>query len=93
MIHSALIKRGWRKYGAKLTVAAGAAHRVIMTMSLARQAKLMVTAGALGVSGCISLETPDKPIVIELNINVTQEVLYRLADDASATIEEEADIF
>ena len=46
-----------------------------------------------GLSGCISIEAPDKPIVIELNINITQEVIYRLAEDAGNTIEENADIF
>lgn len=49
--------------------------------------------GALAVSGCINLEAPDEPIVIELNINITQEVIYRLADDAENTIDENADIF
>ncbi len=46
-----------------------------------------------GLAGCITLEAPDKPIVIELNINITQEVIYRLAEDAGNTIEENADIF
>ena len=43
--------------------------------------------------GCISVEAPDKPIVIELNINIQSEVVYRLAQDAGNTIEENADIF
>lgn len=53
----------------------------------------LVVAGSLGLSGCISVEAPDKPIVIELNINIRQEVIYRLAEDAGNTIEENADIF
>lgn len=52
-----------------------------------------VLAGALGVGGCINLTTPTEPIVIELNINITQEVIYRLAEDASDAIDENADIF
>ena len=48
---------------------------------------------ALGLGGCVSVNAPDKPIVIELNINITQEVIYRLAEDAGNTIEENADIF
>ncbi len=36
---------------------------------------------------------PDQPIVIELNINIRQEVIYRLAEDAANTIDENADIF
>ncbi|KUO57996.1 MAG: hypothetical protein APF78_01365 [Sphingomonadales bacterium BRH_c3] len=45
------------------------------------------------IGGCISIEAPDKPIVIELNINIRQEVVYMLAEDAAETIEENADIF
>ena len=48
---------------------------------------------AAGLAGCINVAAPDKPIVIELNINIRQEVIYRLAEDAAATIEENADIF
>jgi hypothetical protein len=50
-------------------------------------------AGVSMMSGCISVTAPDKPIVIELNINVKQEVIYRLADDAKATIESNAGVF
>ena len=45
------------------------------------------------LSGCISVTAPDKPIVIELNINIKQEVIYRLADDAQKTIETTPGIF
>lgn len=45
------------------------------------------------LGGCINVNAPDKPIVIELNINIRQEVIYRLAEDAADTIEENADIF
>ena len=48
---------------------------------------------ALGLAGCINVTAPDKPIVIELNINIRQEVIYMLAEDAAATIEENAEIF
>jgi hypothetical protein len=43
--------------------------------------------------GCITVKAPDKPIVIELNINIKQEVIYRLAGDASQTIDKNKDIF
>ncbi|GGC17613.1 hypothetical protein GCM10011371_01400 [Novosphingobium marinum] len=45
------------------------------------------------LAGCISVNAPDEPIVIELNINIKQEVIYRLAADAENTIEENEDIF
>ncbi|MDT0507407.1 YnbE family lipoprotein [Novosphingobium sp. MMS21-SN21R] len=39
------------------------------------------------------MNAPDKPIVIELNINIKQEVVYRLAADAGNTIDENPGIF
>jgi hypothetical protein len=56
-------------------------------------AAVMVMAGLVPLAGCITLEAPDEPIVIELNINITQEVVYRLAQDAGNTIDENASIF
>ena len=49
--------------------------------------------GAVALSGCISVKAPDKPIVIELNINIRQEVVYRLAEDAKNTIKANPGIF
>lgn len=49
--------------------------------------------GAVALSGCVSVNAPDKPIVIELNINIKQEVIYRLAADAANTIEDNPDVF
>jgi hypothetical protein len=46
-----------------------------------------------GSAGCVNIAAPEKPIVIELNINIRQEVIYRLAEDAANTIEENGDIF
>ncbi len=57
----------------------------------------MVVASAMTscllLGGCITVKAPDKPIVIELNINIKQEVVYRLAGDASQTIDSNKDIF
>ncbi len=81
----------------KLTKGPDGAHKGPMRgqrRSLAGLAKgMMVIAGAVQLGGCISLEAPDQPIVIELNINITQEVIYRLAEDAGNAIDENADIF
>ena len=54
---------------------------------------LMAMLGCGLAGGCISVKAPDKPIVIELNINIKQEVIYRLAPGAQTTIEENSDIF
>ena len=45
------------------------------------------------LGGCINVNAPAEPIVIELNINIRQEVIYRLAEDVEDNIDENADIF
>jgi hypothetical protein len=57
------------------------------------RAAMVLLAGSLAVGGCISVNAPDKPIVIELNINIKQEVIYRLSADAANTIEQNKEIF
>ena len=52
----------------------------------------MAPIGAL-MSGCVNVSAPDKPIEINLNIRVTQEVIYRLDNSAKALIKENPDIF
>ena len=56
-------------------------------------AATVLAAGSLAMSGCISVNAPDKPIVIELNINIKQEVVYRLASDVKNNIEANPGIF
>ena len=43
--------------------------------------------------GCINVSAPDKPIEINLNINVTQEVVYRLDGEAKSLIQQNPGIF
>ena len=83
---------------AKLTRAASGRHRGAMRGpgkigGRFGGSSVVAMATLIGLSGCITLEAPDEPIVIELNINITQEVIYRLAEDAGNTIDENADIF
>lgn len=56
-------------------------------------AAMVVIATLPALGGCINVTAPDKPIVIELNINIRQEVIYRLAADAANTIDENPEIF
>jgi hypothetical protein len=58
----------------------------------ARTNGVLVLTGGF-ISGCINIAAPEAPIVIELNINIRQEVIYRLAADAANTIDENSDIF
>ena len=60
----------------------------------ARALAVMVVMGDVAaLGGCVSVSAPDKPIVIELNINIKQEVIYRLSADAANTIEQNPGIF
>lgn len=57
----------------------------------------LISVFALGLcavlAGCVQVSAPDKPIVINLNINIKQEVVYRLDGDAKDLINNEAEIF
>jgi YnbE-like lipoprotein len=79
---------------AKLTCGACPAHKTPMKGFRAQWTRAaMVMAGLPMLSGCVTVNAPTEPIVIELNINITQEVIYRLAEDAGNAIDENADIF
>ena len=47
----------------------------------------------LALPGCITVKAPDKPIEINLNINVKQEVVVSLKQDASDFIASNPDLF
>jgi hypothetical protein len=63
------------------------------SMGKSIRATVLAFAGALAVSGCISVNAPDKPIVIELNMNITMDVVYKLSGDATKTVDTNKDIF
>ena len=77
----------------KLTNPARKAHKVPMNGTRRMCAGVMAMLGCGLAGGCISVNAPDKPIVIELNINISQEVIYRLADDVQQNIDENPEIF
>jgi len=58
--------------------------------------RLTMIAGVMApmlAAGCVSVTAPDKPIVINLNISVTQEVVYRLDGEAKSLIQSNPGIF
>ncbi|VWX56636.1 YnbE-like lipoprotein [Sphingorhabdus sp. 109] len=67
----------------------GAIHHNMRSLTTAG----LIFGALIGFSGCVQVTAPDKPIVINLNINIKQEVVYRLDGDAKDLINEEADIF
>ena len=77
-----------------LTKPARRAHNRRMTgKRRARAGAMVVVLGSALAAGCITVDAPSEPIVIELNINITQEVIYRLADDVRTNIDENPEIF
>ncbi|NNM75475.1 YnbE family lipoprotein [Sphingomonas sp. ID1715] len=44
-------------------------------------------------AGCVQVSAPERPIEINLNVNVKQEVLVRLQRDAQQLIEENPELF
>jgi hypothetical protein len=78
---------------AKLTSCRLAAHKARMKRSISGLAGVMLMAGTMLVSGCVTVNAPEDAIVIELNLNIRQEVIYRLAGDVRENIDENPDIF
>jgi hypothetical protein len=65
-----------------------------MTMNQRPRWRLIVGAAlAASLSGCVTVKTPEKPIEINLNVEIRQEVLVRLQQDAQKLIEQNPDAF
>jgi len=58
-----------------------------------RMLSIMALGASAATSGCINVTAPDKPIEINLNISVTQEVVYRLDGEAKTLIQQNPGIF
>ncbi|WBO24623.1 YnbE family lipoprotein [Sphingomonas abietis] len=54
---------------------------------------LPLLAGGTMLAGCISVKAPDKPIEINLNISVKQEVVVSLKQDAADLITNNPELF
>lgn len=48
---------------------------------------------ASSLAGCVQVTAPDKPIVINLNIAIRQEILYKLDAPSKKLIEANPEIF
>jgi uncharacterized Fe-S center protein len=47
----------------------------------------------LALSGCVQVQAPDKPIVINLNIQIRQDVVYKLDKASKQLIDQEPGIY
>jgi hypothetical protein len=62
--------------------------------SMAGKAKaLLVAASVAALGGCVQVSAPDRPIEINLNINIRQEVVVRLQEDVRELIENNPGVF
>lgn len=54
---------------------------------------LTMAALAVLLAGCVTVKAPDKPIEINLNVNIRQEVVYSLKQDATDLIKDNPELF
>ena len=54
---------------------------------------LLVAASFAGLGGCVQVSAPERPIEINLNINIRQEVVVRLQEDVRELIENNPGVF
>ena len=55
--------------------------------------RLAIAAGALPLAGCITVKPPDKPIEVNLNVDIKQEVVVRLQQDVQQMISKNPQAF
>jgi hypothetical protein len=64
-----------------------------MKPQIARPALLAAALLSAPLSSCISLKAPDKPIEINLNVTIRQEVIVRLQRDVEQLINQNPQAF
>jgi hypothetical protein len=65
----------------------------MMKQSITRPPLLAAALIAVPLSSCISVKAPDKPIDINLNVTIKQEVLVRLQRDVEQLINQNPQAF
>ena len=65
----------------------------MMKQHIKRAAALVTGATSMALTGCISVKTPEKPIEINLNVSIKQEVLVRLQRDVEQLINQNPQAF
>jgi hypothetical protein len=61
--------------------------------AMKRFATLLMAASVAACGGCVQVQAPDKPIEINLNVNIKQEVVLSLKKDADALITDNPELF
>ena len=61
---------------------------------MSRAARLAAGIAAIvPLTGCITVKAPDKPIDVNLNVNISQQVVVRLASDVQQMIQQNPQAF
>jgi len=63
------------------------------TQGAMRRGILLLAPVLLAPAACVQVSAPDKPIEINLNINIRQEVVVRLQQDAKDLIKKDPGVF
>jgi len=64
------------------------------TPSIRRRVRLAAGAAlAVPLASCVTVQAPEKPIEINLNVDIRQEVLVRLQQDVEQLIRQNPDAF
>jgi predicted component of type VI protein secretion system len=59
-----------------------------------KQASLLLAlAASVLLAGCVQIQAPDKPIEINLNVNIKQEVVLTLKKDAQDLVNNNPELF
>jgi hypothetical protein len=74
---------------AMLTIRSSGANPLLMTKMLLPLAAL----AGITLGGCVQVQAPDKPIEINLNVNIKQEVVLSLKKDAADLITTNPELF
>ena len=53
----------------------------------------IIIGAATALTACVNVKAPDKPIEINLNVNIKQEVIVRLQKDAQDLITNNPELF
>lgn len=67
--------------------------RVSATQGAMRRIRFLLAAPMILSAGCVQVAAPEKPIEINLNINIRQEVVVRLQQDVRDLIKENPGVF
>lgn len=65
----------------------------LMTNMIANPRMLLIAALVAPIGGCVTVKAPEKPIEINLNVTIRQEVLVRLSRDVENLIDQNPQAF